>query len=117
MKKLVSLLFICLLITGCDKGYNLIDTNKAIELIENNSAIIIDVREENEFNEGHIKDAINIPLGVIDTINFEKEKNIIVYCATGIRSNEAAKKLASLGYTNVYDLDGGLINWGSELEG
>lgn len=116
MKKIISLLFICLLITGCDKGYTLIDTNRAIELIENNSAIIIDVREEKEYMDGHIKDAINIPLDIINTISIEKDKNIIVYCATGIRSNEAAKNLASLGYTNVYDLDGGLINWGSELE-
>ena len=41
---------------------------------------------------------------------------IIVYCSTGIRSEEASKKLISMGYNKVYNLDGGLINWGFELE-
>ena len=45
-----------------------------------------------------------------------KEKVIIVYCASGVRSMEAVKKLSEMGYTSLYNLDGGLLNWGFELE-
>ena len=118
MKKIFKLLIICLLITGCGGNkYQTIDSNKAMEIINDNSdTIIIDVRENDEYNEGHIANAINIPLSEIDSMNYNKETTIILYCATGIRSTEAAKKLISLGYTSIYNLDGGLLNWGFELE-
>ena len=67
-------------------------------------------------NSGHIKDAINIPLDNISKIEYDKDTKIILYCASGIRSTEAAKKLSDLGYTNIYNLDGGLLNWGEALE-
>lgn len=116
MKKLISLMIICLLITGCGVKYQTIDSNKAMDIINNEGAIIVDVRENDEYNEGHILNAINIPLGKISEINYDKETNIIVYCATGVRSGEAAKKLEEMGYTKIYNLDGGLLNWGFELE-
>lgn len=117
MKKIVKLLIICLLITGCGTKYETIDSNKAMTIINGDSnTVIIDVRSRDEFNEGHIKNAINIPLDEIKDINYNKETNIILYCATGVRSSEAAKELSSLGYTKIYNLDGGLLNWGFELE-
>lgn len=116
MKKIFSLIIICLLITGCGKKlYETIDTNRAIQLI-NEGASIIDVRELNEYNDGHIVDAINIPLSDIDNINIDKNTTLIIYCATGVRSKEAVEKLANMGYTSLYNLDGGLINWGGSLE-
>ena len=115
MKKIVSLIIICLLITGCGKNlYETIDTNKAIELISN-GATIIDVREVSEYSSEHITGAINIPLGEIDGITLDKNTSIIVYCATGVRSKQAVEKLAKAGYTSLYNLDGGLINWGGSL--
>lgn len=117
MKKIVKLLIICLLITGCGTKYETIDSNKAMTIInEDSNTVIIDVRSSEEFNEGHIKNAINIPLDEIKDINYNKETNIIVYCATGIRSSEAAKELKDMGYSKIYNLDGGLLNWGFELE-
>ena len=115
MKKIISLMVCLLLLTACSSGYETIDSNVAMELIEND-AIIIDVRTIDEYNTGHIKDSVNIPVDNISSINYDKEKTIIVYCATGIRSANAAKALIDAGYTNVYNLDGGLINWGFELE-
>lgn len=116
MKKIFSLLLVIILLTGCAQKYTTIDSNKAMELIEN-GAIIIDVREAEEYNNGgHIKDAINIPLGIIDTINYDMNQEIIVYCQSGMRSQQAAEKLYDMGYTSIYNLDGGLINWGFELE-
>ncbi len=116
MKKIISLLIICLLITGCGVKYQTIDSNKAMDIINSEGAIIIDVREKDEYDGGHIANAVNIPLSEISGINYDKETNIIVYCATGIRSSEAAKELKDMGYSKIYNLDGGLLNWGFELE-
>ena len=115
MKKIISVVLILLLLTACDSKYEVINTNKALELIDN-GAIVIDVRTKDEYNSGHIKNAINIPLDTIDYIDIDKDTIIIVYCASGIRSTEAAKKLYDLGFNNLYNLDGGLLNWGGNLE-
>ena len=87
-----------------------------MDIINSEGAIIIDVREKDEYDGGHIANAVNIPLSEISGINYDKETNIIVYCATGIRSSEAAKELKDMGYSKIYNLDGGLLNWGFELE-
>lgn len=117
MKKIVSLFIIMFLLSACGNSskYETIDTNKALELIDT-GAIILDVRTVDEFNREHIPNAINIPLDQIDTIGFDKGSSIIVYCQSGMRSKEAVEKMADLGYTSLYNLDGGLLNWGGELE-
>lgn len=113
MKKILIIALGIFMLTGCAQAYTTIDANRTKALLEN-GAIIIDVRTTEEYNESHIENAINIPLDKIDTIDYGKEEKIIVYCASGVRSMEAAKTLTSLGYTNIYNLDGGLINWGFE---
>ena len=116
MKKIISLLVVILLLTACGKAaYETITTNKALELIDN-GAIVIDVRSVDEYGTGHIPNAVNIPLDQIDGVGYDKNLTIIVYCQSGIRSQEAAQKLADMGYTSLYNLDGGLINWGGSLE-
>ena len=115
MKKIISLIVCALLLTACDsKGYETIDSDVAMTLIEQN-AIVIDVRTIEEYNDGHIEGSINIPVDNIANITYNKEDIIILYCASGMRSSNAAKTLIDLGYTNVYNLDGGLINWGFDL--
>ena len=78
-------------------------------------AEIVDVRSEQEYNEGHIMGAINIAEYEINdnivNILKDKEKEIVLYCQVGSRSKKAYKKLVKLGYKNVYDLYGGLENW------
>ena len=115
-KKIISLIICVLLLTACGTGYKTITEDEAAPLIENN-AVIIDVRTGGEFASGYIDGAINIPLDNISSINgsVDKDTVIILYCASGMRSTEAAKTLVDLGYTNVYNLDGGLINWSGEL--
>jgi len=115
MKKIISIFIIFLILTACSQKYETIATNRALELIDD-GAIVIDVREIDEFNQGHIVGAINLPLNQIDTITYDKDTTIILYCATGVRSQEAVKKLSDMGYTNLYNLDGGLLNWGDKLE-
>ena len=117
MKKIISLVVIILLLTACDSGikYETIDTNKALELIDK-GAIILDVRTVEEFNREHIPNAINIPLDQIDTIDFDRDSVIIVYCQSGMRSKQAVETMMKMNYTALYNLDGGLLNWGGSLE-
>jgi len=80
----------------------------------NSGAILIDVRSKQEYNEGHLHNAINIADYEI-TKNYKsmlpnKRQEIILYCQNGVRSKRALKKLKKLGYTNVYNLCGGLDN-------
>lgn len=80
--------------------------------------IILDVRHADEYAEGHIKGAINIDNDVIGTKAPEdlpdKDQTIYVYCRSGNRSKQAAKKLVSLGYTNVIEI-GGIIDWKGDI--
>ena len=116
MKKMINLFLIFFFLTACNsKLYETIDTNKANEIL-NNGAVLIDVRTVEEFNREHIPNAINIPLDQIDTIDLDKNTTIIVYCQTGVRSKEAVEKMVDMGYTSLYNLDGGLLNWGGSLE-
>jgi phage shock protein E len=82
-----------------------------------NEIIILDVRTEEEFNAGHIPNAILIPNETItdkmpDLLpNLDAE--ILIYCRSGNRSAQAARKLIQIGYTNVYDF-GGINSWSYE---
>lgn len=77
-----------------------------------NDALLIDTRSAGEFDTGHIKGAINIPHDVIDRqigrVVQNKEKPIIVYCHSGIRSGHARKVLLHMGYTQV--VNGGSLH-------
>jgi phage shock protein E len=71
-------------------------------------AMVIDVRSNNEFDSGHIIQAYNMPLDRIDVLApstlRDKNKVLLLHCATGVRSNLAKKKLVDLGYKNVFNL-------------
>ena len=74
-------------------------------------AIIIDVRSKQEYNEGHLPEALNIPEYEIRKVKNKMPKlnqQIVVYCQYGGRSREAYNMLRKMGYTNVYSLKGGL---------
>ena len=76
--------------------------------------IILDVRTEEEYNAGHIADAVLIPNETITDktpdLLPDLDAEILIYCRSGNRSAQAAKKLIAIGYTNVYDF-GGIIDW------
>lgn len=121
MKKIVVLLvMILLLVTGCGtveeerKMISYEEVNGIIENYENLEHVyIIDVREEDEYEEGHLINSYNIPLSRLEDINNEnisKDAKIIIYCRSGNRSKTAQEKLNNMGYTNVYDM-GGITNW------
>ena len=79
---------------------------------QTDGAIVIDVRSSQEYKEGHICGAINIPeykiLSDVDNILQNKDVEYILYCSSGVRSKNAYKKLIKLGYKKVYNLYGGL---------
>ena len=81
--------------------------------------IILDVREQDEFDEGHIPGAILIPYTEVENkaegMLPDKQKLILVYCRSGRRSKIAAESLAELGYKNVKEF-GGIIDWTYEVE-
>lgn len=76
--------------------------------------IIVDARDQYEYDQGHIKDAIVIPYTDIEDLAEQKlpnkEQLILVYCRSGRRSKIAAQSLADMGYTNVKEF-GGIIDW------
>lgn len=100
-------------------GFSSITPEEAKNRLESEKGIILlDVRTKEEYDTGHIKDAILIP---VDTIEGEAEKIlkdkdavIFVYCRSGNRSKTAANILANLGYKNVFDL-GGIKDWPYEI--
>ena len=81
--------------------------------------IILDTREQDEFDEGHIPGAILIPYTEIENKAEEmlpdKDAQILVYCRSGRRSKIASESLSKLGYTNVKEF-GGIIDWDYEVE-
>jgi rhodanese-related sulfurtransferase len=87
----------------------------AKQQIDNGSYIILDVREPNEFKQGHIPAAINIPRGLLEFKIAEsvpnKDANIITYCKVGGRGALAAMTLKILGYKNVENIAGGWEAW------
>jgi len=100
MKKIVLFLVMCLLLVGCGKT----KIQKYKGIMSENDYVIIDVRTKEEYDDGHLVDAINIPYDEIDeTIDINKEKIIFVYCKSGNRSKYAYEVLKNLGYT-TYDL-------------
>ena len=129
MKKLLCIIFIlfCLFFTSCadknDKGekvmYEQITAEAAKKIIDSGEdCVILDVREQDEYNQGHIPNAILIPYTEIENkagkMLPDKDKLILVYCRSGRRSKIAAESLVNIGYTNVKEF-GGIIDWPYEV--
>ena len=121
-KRLLSLLAPLLLLFGCSKAetpaFQRITMDEAAKQMGTDGVVLVDVRTLDEYNAGHIPGAICIPLDSITAPPEElpdKAQTILVYCRSGRRSLEAAKKLAALGYTGIVEC-GGIQSWKGELE-
>jgi rhodanese-related sulfurtransferase len=94
-----------------------LDATEFKEGISKRKVALIDVRTANEFNAGKIKNSVNIdffnPQFISCFSEYNKEEPIYLYCKSGNRSGKAAKKLAKLGFTEIYDLKGGYSGWSS----
>lgn len=92
-----------------------ISAEKAYEILQKRDQVFLDVRTLQEYDKGHIQNAINIPLNflkdIIQKVIRNKNEPLYVYCLSGSRSTQAAKILEGLGYTNVFNLESGLLVW------
>lgn len=118
--KLFSLLLLSFLFTNChgqtSKAIHTIDAKSFAEKLKTNeNPQLLDVRTPEEFGSEHIGDAKNVNWNGDDFVTkasaYDKSKPIFVYCKVGGRSSQAADKLAELGFTEIYNLDGGIMKW------
>ena len=97
------------------KEITVLDATEFKEKISEGKLALIDVRTAKEFNAGKIKNSVNIdffdPQFITCFSEYDKEEPIYLYCQSGNRSGKAAKKLAELGFTKIYDLKGGYSGW------
>ena len=124
----IILLIMTIIFTGCnnmdnnqpsnDATYKRINAKQAKEFMESEDVIILDVRTLEEYNAGHIENAVLLPVTDIsnkgEEILSNKDSKILVYCRSGNRSATASKQLIKMGYTNVYDF-GGILSWPYEI--
>ena len=125
MKRIIPFLLALFLLTGCggtvaDGSYQQITQEESKEMMDTQEVIILDVREQDEYDSGHIPGAVLLPVGSIDEdtaaeVIPEKDSTVLVYCRSGNRSKTASSALAELGYTNIYEF-GGINTWPYETE-
>ncbi|WP_153208130.1 MULTISPECIES: rhodanese-like domain-containing protein [unclassified Flavobacterium] len=120
--KVLSLMFLLLGFTSCLKnqadGVQVLDVATYEKKMAEPEVQLVDVRTPEEFNEGHIENAVNINFMSDDfdanVANLDKEKPVMVYCKAGGRSAKAAARLKELGFKAITDLEGGISNWTSK---
>ena len=121
----IILLVMVLLLAGCGKTtvenqYQQISQEEAKNMMDTQEVIVLDVREQSEFDAGHIPEAVLLPVGTITEATAaavipEKDSVVLVYCRSGNRSKTASQALVDLGYTNVYEF-GGINTWPYEVK-
>jgi rhodanese-related sulfurtransferase len=118
MKKVIAMLTSVLLLAGCASGATGV-TNMNVEDFSKKTAesgvVILDVRTPGEFMTGHIQDAQNIDFesGSFESQieSLDKNGTYSVYCRSGNRSGQAVKVMQDAGFKNIYNLNGGVIDW------
>ena len=133
MRRIILPLLLVLMLAGCATqqpeqipitepeaaAYTQIDQETAMRMMEQDDGhVVVDVRRQDEYDEGHIPGAILIPNESIGCDSPETlpdyDQIILIYCRSGNRSKQAAQKLAEMGYTNIYEF-GGIIDWTGEI--
>ncbi|AEA44844.1 thioredoxin domain-containing protein [Fluviicola taffensis] len=121
MKKFLSITFLTLILVSCSNGQianSLPATKFSAKLKGLPNAPIIDVRTPAEFSNGHLENALNYDWNGTEFENqigfLDKSKPVFVYCLSGGRSSEAASKMRAEGFKEVYEMEGGLMQWRSQ---
>lgn len=125
MKRILLMILAAAVLSGCAKGsaektYQQISQEEARERMNQPGVIVLDVREQEEFDAGHIPGALLLPVGTITEATAaavipETDSVVLVYCRSGNRSKKASQALVDLGYSEVYEF-GGINTWPYEVE-
>ena len=126
IKRLLPFVLSLMLLSSCgttggsSSGYRQVSMDEAVKMMrDEKDYIILDARRPDEYAEGHIPGAINVPNEEIGTADIaelpDKSQLILVYCRSGRRSKEASEKLVKLGYTNIVEF-GGIQDYKGEIE-
>ena len=123
-RSIIVFLTIALILNGCggrevENTYQQISQEEAKTMMDSQEVIILDVREQDEFDGGHIPGAVLLSVGAItvDTASAvipELDSVVLVYCRSGNRSKTASAALVELGYSNIYEF-GGINTWPYEV--
>ena len=119
MKMVIAILASVLLLAGCSTSSTAMDlsVSEFSSKVTESGIITLDVRTPGEFNEGHIEGAslIDFQSGNFENeiASLDKNQTYAVYCRSGNRSGEAVKVMTEAGFTKLYNLDGGVIDWAS----
>lgn len=97
------------------RGIKALNPTQALQLINHQDAVVIDVRDAADFKTGHLPDARHVPMSELgqrlkELIKF-KEKPVILYCRTDTRASSAGARLKKEGFTSVHTLQGGISAW------
>ena len=107
------------MIVVSNRMFQSISAADAKKMMESGQDIkILDVRTKDEYAEGHIKDAVLLPVAEVELeaedVLEDKGQAVLVYCRSGVKSRIASQLLVDLGYTDVYEF-GGILNWPYEI--
>ena len=96
-------------------GFQELKAGDAVQLINHKDPLVLDVRETDEYQSGHIQGAVHIPVGEledrVDELQDSRERPILIYCRAGQRSAQAAAVLKRREFSQIYKLDGGIMAW------
>lgn len=122
MKKgLLLIITFVLFLVGCTsngtRSYENITTDEAKSMMTKKEVDILDVRTPEEYQEGHIPKAVNLPLQDLENqvSTLDKNKTYVIVCRSGNRSGQASEILVSKGFSQIYNMEGGMLQWKGEV--
>ncbi len=119
MKKILGILFLFVLLIGCQnpEAYQNVSVEEAQQIILDQNVTVLDVRTAEEVKEGYIPKATFIPLQELSQrVNeLDPQKAYLVVCRSGKRSAQASEWLAQNGFTQIYNMNGGMMSWDGDI--
>ena len=110
-------LLVAFIINEGKQGGAAITPNNLVNLVNREGAVIVDIRDNKEFGNGHIAGAVNVPFSAIESrigeLALYKEKPVVLVCKMGQHAGSIGRKLRAQGFEDVRRLSGGMAEWGA----
>jgi rhodanese-related sulfurtransferase len=118
--RLIFVISFALILAACgisSEGYRNISSDEAKKLIDNKGVVVLDVRTPEEYQDGHIPNALLVPLQELEykLNDLDKNEPYLVVCRSGNRSTQASEILTNNSFTNIYNMTGGMNSWVYEI--